>query len=70
MELDLHGIKHEDVDRLLENFVYLNQYEMPLTVICGNSARMMYFAKLTLDRIGCRIYEPRFGIIIILGFNL
>ena len=25
-ELDLHGIKHEDVDRLVENFVLLKIY--------------------------------------------
>ena len=36
--LDLHGIKHEDVERLLENFILLN--EPPLTVITGNSHYM------------------------------
>ena len=36
--LDLHGIKHDDVERLLENFVLLNQ--PPLTVITGNSEYM------------------------------
>ena len=34
-ELDLHGIKHEDVERLVENFILLNQ--MPMTIITGNS---------------------------------
>ena len=37
--LDLHGIKHEDVDRLVENFVLLK--EPPLTIVCGNSDRMI-----------------------------
>ncbi len=37
-KLDLHGIKHEDVNRLVENFVLLN--ETPLTIITGNSAMM------------------------------
>ena len=37
-ELDLHGVKHADVDRLVENFVLLN--EPPLTIITGNSQRM------------------------------
>ena len=37
-ELDLHGIRHAEVDRLVENFVLLN--EPPLTIITGNSQRM------------------------------
>ena len=37
-QLDLHGIRHEDVERLLENFILLNN--PPLTVITGNSDYM------------------------------
>tara|TARA_Y100001963_G_C6740976_1_gene428950 strand:+ start:512 stop:715 length:204 start_codon:yes stop_codon:yes gene_type:complete len=37
-ELDLHGVRHADVDRIVENFVLLN--EPPLTIITGNSHRM------------------------------
>tara|TARA_R100000084_G_scaffold100348_1_gene55008 strand:- start:1 stop:201 length:201 start_codon:yes stop_codon:yes gene_type:complete len=37
--LDLHGIRHAEVDRLVENFILLN--EPPLTIITGNSQRMM-----------------------------
>ena len=36
--LDLHGIRHEDVERLLENFILLNN--PPLKVITGNSNYM------------------------------
>ena len=36
--LDLHGIRHEEVERLLENFILLN--EPPLKVITGNSNYM------------------------------
>ena len=36
--LDLHGIRHEEVERLLENFILLN--EPPLKVITGNSDYM------------------------------
>ena len=36
--LDLHGVRHADVERLVENFVLLN--EPPLTIITGNSHRM------------------------------
>ena len=37
-KLDLHGIRHTEVERLVENFVLLN--EPPLTIITGNSQRM------------------------------
>jgi len=47
--LDLHGIRHDDVDRIVENFVLLN--EPPLTIICGNSDRMIKLVRETLDRI-------------------
>ena len=43
-ELDLHGVKHEDVDRFVENFVLLNK--PPMKIITGNSQKMM---ELTLD---------------------
>ena len=36
--LDLHGVRHEEVERLLENFILLN--EPPLKVITGNSTYM------------------------------
>ncbi len=36
--LDLHGVRHSDVNRIVENFVLLN--EPPLTIITGNSQRM------------------------------
>ena len=38
--LDLHGVRHEDVERLLENFILLN--ERPLQVITGNSHYMQH----------------------------
>jgi len=68
MKLDLHGIKHEDVDMLLENFVLLNQDKFPLTIICGNSIKMVNIVKAVLDRVGCRYDMYRFGIITIGGF--
>ena len=38
--LDLHGVRHEEVERLLENFILLNK--PPLKVITGNSDYMRY----------------------------
>ena len=36
--LDLHGERHTEVDRLIENFVLLNK--PPLSIITGNSEYM------------------------------
>lgn len=39
--LDLHGIRHHEVDRLVENFIFMNQNIVPLKIICGNSQKMI-----------------------------
>jgi hypothetical protein len=39
--LDLHGIRHHEVDRLVENFIFMNQDTVPLKIICGNSQKMI-----------------------------
>jgi hypothetical protein len=53
--LDLHGVRHEEVGRLLENFILLNN--PPLKVITGNSTYMQtkleefcYKHKVTYER--------------------
>ena len=46
--LNLHGVKHEDVDRLVENFVLLN--EVPMKIITGNSEEMMLITLDVLNR--------------------
>ncbi len=48
-ELDLHGIKHEEVDVLVENFVLLNK--PPMRIITGNSDEMRKLAVKVLERI-------------------
>ena len=55
--LDLHGIKHDQVARMVENFVLLNQDQIPLEIICGNSQRMIDLVISVLDRIGCENFE-------------
>ena len=63
--LDLHGERHSNVDRLVENFVLLN--ECPLTVITGNSSRMKELVQDVFKRHGFKSrYEmtshiPRFS---------
>ena len=46
-QLDLHGVRHQDVTRLVENFVLLN--ELPLRIITGNSSRMLSLVSEVLD---------------------
>ena len=48
-QLDLHGVRHSEVDRVVENFVLLN--DPPLTIICGNSDKMIKIVENTLDRL-------------------
>ena len=48
--LDLHGTRHHEVDLKVENFIYLNQEEVPLTIICGNSSKMIKIVKEVLKR--------------------
>ena len=38
--LDLHGVKHQDVCKLVEDYILLNQYDCPLQIITGNSNKM------------------------------
>jgi len=37
-QLDLHGLKHEEAQRQVENFVLLNK--PPLSIVTGNSGMM------------------------------
>ena len=55
--LDLHGISHDQVDRVVENFVLLNQDQIPLEIICGNSQVMVNLVISVLDRIDCENFE-------------
>ncbi len=55
--LDLHGYRHHEVDIAVENFVFLNQGEMPLTIICGNSEKMLSLVRIVLDRTNAEYYN-------------
>jgi hypothetical protein len=68
-KLDLHGVKHQDVDALVENFVLMNQNSFPLTVVCGNSVKMVNLAETVINRIGCEYKMYRFGVITIGRFK-
>ena len=51
-KLNLHGVKHEDVDRVVENFVLMNN--PPMRIITGNSEKM---TMLTLDVLNRHDFE-------------
>ena len=38
--LDLHGLKHQEVSNIVENFILEKQYDLPVLIITGNSIRM------------------------------
>ena len=46
--LDLHGVRHHDAKRLVENFVLLN--EPPLTIITGNSTHMRSIVEIVCSK--------------------
>ena len=63
-KLDLHGVRHYEVDRLVENFILMNQDLLPLTIVCGNSQRMIDLAYDAINRIDCRdVSMDRYGVI-------
>ena len=39
-ELDLHGIRHNDVQKLVDHFLYENVNNIPVKIITGYSNRM------------------------------
>ena len=45
-ELDLHGVRHDDVERLVENLILLNE---EWKIICGNSDKMIQIVREKLD---------------------
>ena len=39
--LDLHGVRHDNVEIELIDFCYKYKKQIPLKIICGNSKKMM-----------------------------
>ena len=67
MKLDLHGCRHYEVDRLVENFILVNQDQLPLKIICGNSQTMINIVDQVIKRIGCsEVSTARYGLFVIL----
>ena len=60
--LDLHGVKHKDVDDEILDFIYQNQDKLPLIIICGNSNKMIKIVSIALKKVDIKFSSPRFGI--------
>jgi hypothetical protein len=48
MDLDLHGIRHVEVQWLVEN--HIGQYKAPYEIITGNSEKMKNIVTEILDK--------------------
>jgi len=66
MQLDLHGVRHHQVERMVENWVLMNQSAVPLTIICGNSQRMIDIVMSVLDSLDLdSVAMDQFGRIVV-----
>ena len=49
--LDLHGIRHSEVNVEVKNYLFLNQEDCPILIICGNSQKMISLVEEVLMEI-------------------
>lgn len=64
-KLDLHGVRHSEVHKLVEDFILMNQGEFPLEIICGNSGKMIKLVHEVTDKLECETHMYRYGTIIV-----
>ena len=61
--LDLHGLRHHEVEDEVIDFIFQYQSSIPLIIICGNSNKMIEIVEDSLDKQSINFSKPRFGII-------
>ena len=61
--LDLHGVRHHEVNEIAHDFVLRNQGKLPLIIICGNSMRMINLVCECCKEQSFEYSQPRFGIV-------
>ena len=61
--LDLHGVRHHNVESEVFDFIMRYQNLLPLLIICGNSNSMIKMVSDTLTKNAIEFSSPRFGII-------
>ncbi len=57
--LDLHGIKHQDVPNVVEDFILIN--EPPYKIITGHSSTMKNITRSILNKHGFKYTDDAFG---------
>lgn len=66
IELDLHGIRHHEVEVVVENFIIKNQYDVPLRIITGRSNEMQRIVMKAVSTTQCTQVDAFFeGYIIV-----
>ena len=61
--LDLHGVRHYQVDDIVIDFIYKYQNLLPLIIICGNSPKMIEIVGNTLQNNNIKFSTIRFGLL-------
>jgi hypothetical protein len=61
--LDLHGVRHYQVDDIVIDFIYKYQNLLPLIIICGNSSKMIEIVGNTLQNNNIKFSTIRFGLL-------
>tara|TARA_B100000927_G_scaffold291668_1_gene295387 strand:+ start:2611 stop:2844 length:234 start_codon:yes stop_codon:yes gene_type:complete len=61
--LDLHGVRHHEVNELVLDFILRHQDKIPLVIICGNSVKMISLTKSCMDSNNIKYQDIRFGLI-------
>ena len=61
--LDLHGVRHYQVDDIVIDFIYKYQNLLPLIIICGNSSKMIEIVGNTLLNNNIKFSTIRFGLL-------
>ena len=66
LTLDLHGTRHEEVDRIVENFILLS--ETPVKIITGNSNKMKELVTKVIERhdFDWKYDVPNYGCLIVI----
>lgn len=61
--LDLHGVRHYQVDDVVIDFIYKYQNLLPLIIICGNSSKMIEIVENILQDNNIKFSTIRFGLL-------
>ncbi|MBT23047.1 MAG: hypothetical protein VXY87_05295 [Pseudomonadota bacterium] len=63
--LDLHGVRHHEVEEVVLDFCLSQQNFIPLKIICGNSKKMIDLCEKSLNNSEITYQMQRYGIILI-----